>query len=335
MENIEKTKKEIEKEIQASSSLSDLRQVFQRYLGKQGVINQFFKSFKNLSEEDKKKKGRQANLMKIALEKGIKEREVEIKEGVRDQTIKKEKIDITRPAKKTEEGHLHILTRVQEEVTEIFQSMGFSAVAGPDIETEWYNFDALNVPSSHPARDIQDTLWLKGKETAKAKSRLLLRTQTSPVQVRYLEKHNPPFRIIVPGRVYRNEATDASHEVQFYQCEGLMIDNNVSVANFKAIISAFLKRFFGSEIKTRFRPGYFPFTEPGFEVDAKRGNKEWMEMMGAGMVHPNVFKSAGYSQKNWQGFAFGMGLDRLAMVKYKIDDIRLFYSGELRFLKQF
>ncbi len=335
MEDLNKRKKEIEKDIQGIASLAMLKSAFKKYLGKQGLINRLFRSLTDLPITQKKEQGRQINLIKIATEQALEKKEIEIKDKAREDTIKKEKIDITRPAEKKEQGHLHILTQVQEEIITIFQSMGFSTVAGPDIETEWYNFDALNVPASHPARDIQDTLWLEKEKEQDNRSNLLLRTQTSPVQVRYLEKNNPPFRIIVPGRVYRNEATDASHEVQFYQCEGLMIDKDISVANFKAIISSFLKRFFGTEIKTRFRPGYFPFTEPGFEVDAKRGNNEWMEMMGAGMVHPNVFKAAGYVQRDWQGFAFGMGIDRLAMVKYKIDDIRLFYSGDLRFLKQF
>lgn len=334
MEDLKKKEKEIKKEIQATANLDGLKKIFKEYLGKQGLLNDYFKSLKKFSAREKKEKGRQVNLMKVALEQAFKNKEIKIKEKEREDKIKKEQIDISRPATKSEEGHSHILSQVQEEIIEIFQSLGFSTVAGPDLESEWYNFDALNVPASHPARDIQDTLWLKGKEK-NSREHLLLRTQTSPVQVRYLEHHNPPFRIIVPGRVYRNEATDASHEVQFYQCEGLMIDKDIAVAHFKAIISTFLKRFFGPDIKTRFRPGYFPFTEPGFEVDAKRGGKEWMEMMGAGMVHPNVFRAAGYSQKNWQGFAFGMGIDRLAMVKYKIDDIRLFYAGDLRFLKQF
>jgi phenylalanyl-tRNA synthetase alpha chain len=202
------------------------------------------------------------------------------------------------------------------------------------METEWYNFDALNIPQDHPARDMWDTLWLKPEN-----SKLLLRTHTSPVQIRYMEKNQPPLRIIAPGRVFRHEATDASHEINFYQLEGLMIDQAVSAANFKAIIEEFFKRFFGKAIEIRMRPSFFPFTEPSFEIDIK-WQKGWLEMMGAGMVHPNVLKNAGLTpQQNigggWQGFAFGMGLDRLAMMKYKIDDLRLFYSGDLRFLTQF
>ncbi len=237
--------------------------------------------------------------------------------------------DITAPGKKPVFGHLHPLTQVRRKVEEIFQSMGFSVLEGPEAETEWYNFDALNIPKDHPARDMWDTLWLKPEN-----SKLLLRTHTSPVQIRYMEKNQPPLRIIVPGKAFRHEATDASHEINFYQLEGLMVDKAVSAANFKAIIEEFFKRFFGRPAEIRMRPSYFPFVEPGFEIDIK-WDKGWLEMMGAGMVHPKVLKNSGLNPKLWQGFAFGIGLDRLAMMKYKIDDIRLFYSGDLRFLHQF
>lgn len=251
---------------------------------------------------------------------------------------KGDKIDVTVPGEKLARGHLHPLTLVKRTVEEIFQAMGFSVIEGPEVENQWYNFDALNIPKDHPARDLWDTFYLKNG--------LLLRTHTSPVQIRYMEKNNPPFRIIVPGRIFRHEATDASHEINFYQVEGLMVGKDVSAANFKAIIQEFLSRFFGKKIKARLRPSFFPFTEPSFEVDmtclvcggkgcrtcSKTG---WIELMGAGMVHPNVLKAGGINPKNWQGFAFGMGMDRLAMMKYKINDVRLFYSGDLRFLEQF
>jgi len=236
---------------------------------------------------------------------------------------------------------LHPLTQVKKEVEEIFQSMGFSVVEGPEIENEWYNFDALNIPKDHPARDMWDTLYLKNPK-------LLLRTHTSPVQIRFMEKNQPPLRIIVPGRVFRHEATDASHEINFYHVEGLMVDKKgkVNAANFKAIIEEFFSRFFRKRVEIRLRPSYFPFTEPSFEIDVScpicngRGcpackNSGWVETLGAGMVHPNVIKNSGLDQKIWQGFAFGIGMDRLAMMKYKINDIRLFYSGDLRFLQQF
>lgn len=266
--------------------------------------------------------------------------------------IEKELFDITVPGEKPILGHLHPLTQVKRKAEEIFQTMGFSVIEGPEIETEWYNFDALNIPKEHPARDLWDTFWLKENQKPKIKNpKLLLRTHTSPVQIRYMEKNQPPLRIIIPGRVFRHEATDASHEINFYHIEGLMVGKDVSVSNFKAIIQEFFRRFFEKPVEIRMRPSYFPFVEPGFEVDttclACRGKgcsacqkTGWLEMLGAGMVHPNVFKAAGLTPHQragggWQGFAFGMGLDRLAMMKYKINDIRLFYSGDLRFLGQF
>ncbi len=248
--------------------------------------------------------------------------------------------DVTIPGKRMLLGNLHPITLVRRQVEEIFQNMGFSVIQGPEIETEWYNFDALNILPDRPVRDIWDTLWLQ------TNPKLLLRTHTSPVQIHYMEKHQPPFRIIAPGRVFRREATDASHEVQFYQAEGLMVGKDISVANFKAIAQEFFQQFFNKDIKIRLRPGFFSFTEPSFEIDINcvvcqgKGCKTcagtgWVETLGAGMVHPNVLKAGGINPKFWQGFAFGMGLDRLAMMKYKINDIRLFYGSDLRFLKQF
>ena len=219
--------------------------------------------------------------------------------------------------------------------------MGFSVVEGPDVENEWYNFDALNIPKDHPARDMWDTLWLKDKG-----AKLLLRAHTSPVQIHYMEKNQPPLRIIVPGSVFRHEATDARHEFQLYQIEGLMVDKEISVAHLKAILTEFFKRFFGKNTAFRLDPDFFPFTEPSFNVSVTCvicGGKGcnlckktgWLEMAGAGMVHPNVLKNSGLNPKEWRGWAFGFGLERLAMMKYKIDDIRLFRSGDLRFLNQF
>jgi phenylalanyl-tRNA synthetase alpha chain len=272
---------------------------------------------------------------------------------------RQEWFDVTVPGKKISAGHLHPITLVKREVEDIFERLGFSVVEGPEVETEWYNFDALNIPKDHPARDMWDTFWISQNERKtqnvhspkagkkhKAKERLLLRTHTSPVQIRYMEKHNPPLRIVVPGRVFRYEATDASHEMNFYHIEGLMVDKEISAANFKAIMERFFQMFFKRPVKLRLRPSYFPFTEPSFEVDisclvcqgkgcsvcSQRG---WLEMAGAGMVHPEVFKVVKLNPKNWQGFAFGLGLDRLTMMKYKIDDVRLLYGGDLRFLQQF
>ena len=263
-------------------------------------------------------------------------------------------IDVTAPGKKMERGHLHPLTQAMDKAGDIFQSMGFEIADGPELETEYYNFDALNIPKDHPARAMQDTFWLRqnnikyqishpqrlsvamaGVANLKSDGKLLLRTHTSSVQIRYMERNQPPFRIISPGRVFRMEATDATHETQFYQIEGLMVDKKTNLANLKAVIKIFLRRFFGDEnIDIRFRASYFPFVEPGVEVDMKFKGK-WLEIAGAGMVHPKILDNMKLDPNEWQGFAFGMSVDRLAMIKHKIDDIRLFYSGDLRFIKQF
>ncbi len=335
---IKEVKKKFKEDFKKIKDLEDLDKVFRKYLGKKGKISQFFSSLKKMSANEKEKTGKKVNELKEFFGKEIEKEKKKLKTNI---SSKKgdERIDVTKPGKKTVSGHLHPLTLVSRKIEDIFQNLGFSVVEGPQIENEKYNFDALNIPPDHPARDFWDTLWLKNKG-------MLLRTHTSPVQVRYMEKNNPPLRIIVPGRIFRYEATDASHEINFYQVEGLMVNKEISVANFRAIIQQFLERFFGKEIKIRMRPSFFPFTEPSFEIDMSCVNCKgkgcsvcsqtgWVEMMGAGMVHPNVFKAAGYNPKNWQGFAFGIGMDRLAMMKYKIDDIRLLYSGDLRFLKQF
>lgn len=237
-------------------------------------------------------------------------------------------------------GHLHPLTYIEREIIAIFQEMGFSIVEGPVIETEWYNFEALNIPESHPARDLQATFVLKHAQGT------LLRTQTSAVQVAFMEKNQPPLRIVVPGKVFRRDAADASHTAEFYQLEGLMVDKDVSLANLKAVLAEFIRQFFGESVKIRWRPGYFPFVEPGMEVDIScvichgKGcptckKTGYVELLGAGIVHPNVFRAAGYEPEKWRGLAFGVGLDRLAMMKYAIPDIRLLYANDLRFLKQF
>lgn len=257
---------------------------------------------------------------------------------------KKDWIDVTAPGKKVQRGHLHPITLAIEKAADIFQSMGFEVAEGPEVETEYYNFDALNIPANHPARQMQDTFWLRSNQKFsifnfqfpnKKEEKFLLRTHTSNVQIRYMEKHQPPIKIIAPGRVFRREATDATHEAQFYQLEGLMVDSKTNLTNLKAIIEIFLWKFFNDKnIAIRFRPSYFPFVEPGVEVDMKFNGK-WMEVAGAGMVHPRVLESVKLDSRVCQGFAFGIGLDRLVMIKHKIDDVRLFYSGDLRFIRQF
>jgi len=337
----------VQKDIKAAKTLKELDGVFRVYLGKKGELTLLLKSLTKLKVAQRKKQGKAANILKEKIQKLVQGRTLELQKKEASASKQGEWLDITVPGRKIEQGHLHPLTQVQRKAQEIFRSMGFAVVEGPEVESEWYNFDALNMPPDHPAREMWDTFWLKQKKHSKnTKENFLLRTHTSPLQVRYMQEHNPPLRIIAPGRVFRYEATDARHQINFYQLEGLMVGKDVSIANFRAVIQEFYQKFFGKKITVRLRPSYFPFTEPSFEVDmtcvvcagkgcSSCGHSGFMEMMGAGMVHPNVFKAAGYNPKNWQGFAFGMGTDRLAMMKYKVEDIRLFYTKDLRFLQQF
>ncbi len=326
--NLKQLKIEAEKELTKASSEQGLKAIDKKYLGKKGEIAEVFASLKKLPQGKRKKMGEQANQIKKEIESLIEKKKKQLTTNNQSRGVL-QGIDSTRPGPQQETGHLHLISQVRKRAAEIFQSMGFEVIEGPEVETEWYNFDALNFPKNHPARDIQDTFWLKNKPG------LLPRTHTSPVQIRYMEKNKPPLRIVVPGRVFRNEATDANHEAQFYQLEGLMVDKNVSASNFKAIIQEFLTRYFETKVEIRLRPGFFPFTEPSFEIDARRQGGQWLELMGAGMVHPNVLKAAKVDPKQWSGFAFGVGIERLAMVKHKIPDLRLFYQSDLRFLKQF
>lgn len=231
-------------------------------------------------------------------------------------------------------GHVHPITQTIRELYAIFKEIGFEIAQGPELEHEFYNFDALNIPSDHPSRDMQDTFWIKEKSAGGKLGRRLLTTQTSAVQIRHMENNKPPFRIVVPGKVFRNEATDATHEAQFFQLEGLLVDKKVSLAELKGTLEHIFKKFFGPDTEIRFRPSYFPFVEPAVEVDVRWNNK-WLEVLGAGLVHPNVFKAAGINPDEWQGFAFAFGVDRLVMLKYGIDDIRHLYDGDLRFVNQF
>lgn len=310
----------IKKKIERAKNLKNLEEIFEEVLVKE-------KGLKKIKEKEKE-----------TLKKMIKK---ELMKKAKDFKEKKKIFDITLPGKKPEIGHFHPITLVKREISEIFQSLGFSIFEGPEIEDEWHNFDALNIPEDHPAREslsLGKTIYLKGGG--------LLRTHTSSAQIRFMEKNQPPFRIVAPGKVFRREATDPSHEIEFWQLEGLMVGKEISISNFKAIVEEFLKRFFKKEIKIRLRPSYFPFTEPSFEVDISclmcegKGcsicqQTGWLEVGGAGMVHQNVFKNVGYEEGKWQGFAFGFGINRLAMLKYKISDIRLFLSGDLRFIRQF
>ena len=333
--DIENIRKEALDNLKQIKNKEDLDLFKKDYLSKKGKIRELFSLIKDRPIEEKKTLGQKINQLASEVEEIflLKEKDFNKEE--------KEEIDLTLPAKPTEMGSLHPITQVRREIERIFQLMGFSVVEGPEIEDEWHNFDALNIPEGHPARDalsLGKTFYLKGGN--------VLRTQTSSAQVRYMKKMKPPIKIIVPGKVYRYEKTDASHETNFFQLEGLLVDENVSVANLKAVLKKFLEEFFKREVDIRLRPSYFPFTEPSFEVDmlctvcngkgcsaCKRTG--WVEILGSGIVHPNVIKNGGLDPKKYKGFAFGLSIDRPTMMNYKINDIRLFHSGNLNFLKQF
>ena len=330
--DIESLRKRALDEAEGIEDIKQLEFFRVKYLGRKGELTDILRSLKGLSLNERKNLGQAANKLRRELEEVVDFKHKELSAEGKDEFI-----DITRPGKKVAVGHLHPLTKIEDEIKEIFTSLNFSIVEGPELESEYYNFDALNIPPSHPARDMWDTFWIKSK-IKNQKSKLLMRTHTSPMQIRCMETHKPPFQIIVPGRVFRYEATDASHEINFYQLEGLMVGENISLANFKFVIEAFFKRLFKEKIEFRFRPSYFPFVEPAVEVDIKfatKGRGEWLEVMGAGMVHPRVFEAAHLNPRDLQGFAFGVGIERLAMIKYKIPDIRMFYTGDLKFINQF
>lgn len=339
--------------IKKCSSLDALRTVELEYLGrKEGKLTTVMKGLKNLSNEQKPVIGQLANKVKITIDKAFAEKLRELENAKLEKELGQEFFDTTIPGKAREIGHIHPISQVQEEVERIFSQMGFAIMDGPEVESEYYNFEGLNIPADHPARDMQDTFFVQDKSDPKH-GRMVLRTHTSPVQVRTMEKYGAPLRVIVPGRVFRYEATDASHDTTFYQVEGLLIDKEISLVHLKGIMAQFLTRLFGKTVTVRFRPGYFPFVEPGVELDfscllcdgkgylaSSKGcrvckHSGWVEFMGAGMVHENVLKAGGIDSKKYQGWAFGFGLTRLVMMRYGIDDIRLLTGGELRFLRQF
>ena len=327
MADISELKRRALGELDSAKDSKELERVRVKYLGRKGELTGVLRGLKDLPLKEKKILGPLANELHRELEEAIEFKKRELA------TEPSYSIDTTRPGREPSIGHLHPLTKADQEVRKIFLGMNFSIVEGPELEDEFYNFDALNIPEWHPAREAWDTFWVK---SGKRDERRLLRTHTSPVQIRYMEKHEPPFQIIVPGRVFRYEATDASHETNFYQVEGLMVGKDVSLANFKYVIEKFIEEFFrGQKVDFRFRPSYFPFVEPGVEVDIRFKGGEWLELMGAGMVHPKVFEAVHYNPRDYQGFAFGVGLDRLMMIKHKIPDVRLSYGGDLRFIQQF
>lgn len=322
-----------------SATAAQLQILEAKYLGRKGELAQVLKKIKEVAAAEKPKLGLLANEVKTEIEGLFFNLKAEFKETVAE-TSHQPWLDVTLPGLKKPVGHLHPLTQVQQELEETFKQMGFITVDGPEVESEFYNFEVLNMPASHPARDLQDTFYLKDH------SDLVMRTQTSNQQVRALEQYGSPLRAIFSGRVFRFEATDASHDTTFYQLEGLMVDKNISITNLLAVLQVMLKAIFKREIKMRVRPSYFPFVEPGLEVDAVCAicdgqgcsvckQTGWVEILGSGLVHPKVLQSAGLDPKEYSGFAFGLGVTRLVMMKYGIPDIRLLLGGDLRFLEQF
>jgi phenylalanyl-tRNA synthetase alpha chain len=307
-------------------------------LGRKGKLAEISKGFGKLTPEERSRLGKLLNSVKQELEKDINSRLSALENAALTARLETEWLDLTTPAPGVRPGSLHPVTQVQREIEELFVSLGFTILDGPEVETEHYNFDALNIPADHPARDMQDTFWLSDGR--------LLRTHTSPVQVRALEKLGPPLRMIAPGRVFRNEEVDPSHEHTFYQLEGMMVDKDVSVAHLIYFMKTLLSSIFRREVTVRLRPGFFPFVEPGFELDIQClicggpgcpvcKQSGWVELLPCGLVHPAVLRSSGVDPEEWNGFAFGLGLTRLAMMRYAIDDIRLLQGGDLRFLRQF
>ncbi len=341
MKQIEKIKSEIKNTLETIESVKELTELKVTYLGKKGSINELSQSMKKLSNEDKKVFGKALNDFKMEITELIQTKEQTLKQKELEEKLEQEKIDITLPATKLTVGTMHPLIRTVEEIENIFISMGYDVVEGPEVEQDLYNFEKLNLPKGHPARDAQDTFYIEDEE-------VLLRTQTSGVQARTMDSHleKGPIRMICPGKVYRRDDDDATHSHQFMQLEALVVDKNISVANLKGTLEEVIKKLFGEDREIRLRPSFFPFTEPSFEVDVtcfKCGGKGcsickdtgWIEVLGSGEVHPNVLRNCGYDPEIYTGFAIGIGIERIAMLKYGITDIRNFYTNDMRFLNDF
>lgn len=315
--------------VSQASDLQTLEDLEKAFLGKKGSLTALLKGIKDLSVEEKKIVGKMTNDIKKAFEAALEQRQQVLKASQYDH-LGKEFFDTSLPGQKPEIGRLHPLTKFIQEIEDTFLAMNFDVAEGPEVEDDYHNFTALNIPEDHPARDMQDTLWAKDIP-------YLLRTHTSPVQIRYMESHDVPIRIICPGRVFRKDDVDATHSPMFHQFEGLMIGTDVTMSHLKGILTIALQRLIAPDIELRFRTSFFPFVEPGMEVDVKSSfhRSGWLELLGCGMVHPNVLKAAGLDPEKHQGFAFGAGIERLLMIKHKINDIRLFYENDPRFLEQF
>tara|TARA_B100001971_G_C18233506_1_gene565506 strand:- start:772 stop:1758 length:987 start_codon:yes stop_codon:yes gene_type:complete len=320
----------IKKDLKKISSKNELMNIKSKYLGKKGEVTLLTNSLKDLSIKDRKTEGAKINRTKKQIESLLEDKLNEIQNKLISNKLDEERIDVTLPSRGTSFGSVHPISQVLQEVIKIFTDFGFEITEGPEIETDYYNFESLNIPKGHPARDMQDTFYLEDNK--------LLRTHTSPMQIRIMENNKPPIKIISPGKVYRCDS-DVTHTPMFHQVEGLLVDELVTFGNLKGILMEFCSRFFGKDTKIRFRPSYFPFTEPSAELDIewidKAGDKTWMEVLGCGMVNPKVFEFVGYDSNELSGLAFGMGIERLAMIKFGITDIRYFYQNDLKFLSQF
>ena len=337
IEKLDELKKQAREELGSVSDEASLQNLKARFLGKKGVITEILKGMKDLSPEERPKMGQLINEAKTFVEELVESRLDSIREEKKNRSLFEERIDVTLPGKGLPAGAKHPVTQVMEEVVSIFERMGFEVAEGPEVETDYYNFEALNIPKNHPARDMQDTFYISDD--------VVLRTHTSPVQIRVMEKLKPPVKVIAPGRVYRNDS-DISHTPMFHQIEGLLVDEHVTFGDLKGVLTEFVRLVFGEGIGVRFRPSFFPFTEPSAEVDMQcmicggkgcRVCKDtgWLEILGCGMVDPEVFKSVGYDSSRYSGFAFGMGIERITMLKFGINDIRLFFENDVRFLRQF
>jgi phenylalanyl-tRNA synthetase alpha chain len=324
--------------IEAAASLDELEAVRVEVLGRKGTLAHISKEMGKVAPEERARFGKLLNAAKQTLEHALESRKTQFEHAALHAKLDAEWFDLTLPAPGPRPGSLHPVTQIQQEIEDLFRSLGFTVLDGPEVETEYYNFDALNIPADHPARDMQDTFWLEGGN--------LLRTHTSPVQVRGMETLRPPLRMIAPGRAFRNESVDASHEHTFYQVEGMMIDRDVSVGNLIYFMKTLLTAVFRRDVTVRLRPGFFPFVEPGFELDIQClicggsgcpvcKQSGWVELLPCGLVNPNVLRISRIDPNEWNGFAFGLGLTRLVMMRYGIDDIRWLQSGDLRFLQQF
>ena len=337
-EKIEAIRAAAKAAIEKTASENEIEELRVKYLGKKGELTAMLKQMGSLSPEERPAMGQLVNEAKQKLEVLIAEKKAEMKQKATEAKLKAETIDITMPAKEVKTGGIHPLNLVVNDMIDIFQSMGFDVVDGPEVETDHYNFECLNVPADHPARDMQDTFYLG--------ENLLLRTQTSAAQIRTMETRKPPIRVICPGRVYRADEVDATHSPVFHQLEGLVVDKGITMCDLKGTLETMAKEIYGSDTKVKFRPSFFPFTEPSVEVDvscSECGGKGcrvckgagWIEILGAGMVHPNVLRSCGIDPEEYSGFAFGIGIDRITTTRYKISDIRLLFENDRRFLEQF